>query len=145
MLSHNHQNHKQWPNGAIFLTISPFLVIDDNTIKESINFARIEKLIPIETTYTCLDAYHHPMLTWPPPKSIIPLCFSTFLLLLLLFFPFGIKVAPPWEDTHCHLALIQISPPLKSNHLKRLGKTIYLKREKLVANGVSSMNHDLIV
>ena len=44
MLSHNHQNHKQWPNGAMFLTISPFLVIDDNTIKVSINFARIDNL-----------------------------------------------------------------------------------------------------
>ena len=33
-----------WLNGAMFLTISPFLVIDDNTIKASIKFARIEKL-----------------------------------------------------------------------------------------------------
>jgi len=30
-------------NGAMFITISPFLVIDDNTIKASIKFARIDK------------------------------------------------------------------------------------------------------
>ena len=38
-------------NGAMFVSISPFLVIDDNTIKASIKFARIDKfnhLIPIE-------------------------------------------------------------------------------------------------
>ena len=61
-------------NGAMFVSISPFLVIDDNTIKASIIFAKIDKfnrLIPIETAYTCLDAYHHPMMTWPPPKTII--------------------------------------------------------------------------
>ena len=58
----------------MFVTISPFLVIDDNTIKASIIFAKIDKfncLIPIETAYTCLDAYHHPMMTWPTPKTMI--------------------------------------------------------------------------
>ena len=59
----------------MFVTISPFLVIDDNTIKASIIFAKIDKfnrLILIETTYTYLDAYHHPMMAWPPPKTMIP-------------------------------------------------------------------------
>ena len=69
-------------------------MIDDNTIKASINFVRIEKLKPIESTYTFLDAYHHPMLTWPLPKSIIPLCFSLFSSSFLLLLnqscsPFG--------------------------------------------------------
>ena len=47
----------------------------------------------LKNTYTCLDAYHHPMMIWSPTKTIIPLCFSQF---LLLFSPFGIKVAPPF-------------------------------------------------
>ena len=63
----------------MFVSISPFLMIDDNTIKASIIFAKVDKinrLIPIETietTYACLDAYHHhPMMAWPPPKTMIP-------------------------------------------------------------------------
>ena len=39
----NHQNHKQWSNGAMFLTVSLFLVIDDNTIKTSIIFKNVDK------------------------------------------------------------------------------------------------------
>jgi hypothetical protein len=42
---------------AMFATISPFLVIYDNTIKASINLQKIDR---IRTTYTCLDAYHYP-------------------------------------------------------------------------------------
>jgi hypothetical protein len=42
---------------AMFATISPFLVIYDNTTKASINLQKIDR---IGTTYTCLDAYHHP-------------------------------------------------------------------------------------
>jgi hypothetical protein len=42
---------------AMFATISPFLVIYDNTTKASINLQELTKL---ETTYTCLDGYHHP-------------------------------------------------------------------------------------
>ena len=75
MLSLNHQNQNNGLIGAMFLTISPFLVIDDNIIKASIN---LQKLINW-TTYTCLDAYHHPCRLGPPPKTII----SHFLLLLL--------------------------------------------------------------
>jgi hypothetical protein len=44
-------------NGAMFATITPFLVIYDNTTKANINLQKIDK---IRTTYTCLDAYHHP-------------------------------------------------------------------------------------
>jgi hypothetical protein len=39
---------------AMFATISSFLVIYDNTNKASI-------ITKIRTTYTCLDAYHHPL------------------------------------------------------------------------------------
>jgi hypothetical protein len=41
---------------AMFAKISPFFVIYDNTTKASINL----KVDKIRTTYTCLDAYHHP-------------------------------------------------------------------------------------
>ena len=61
-LSFDHQNHSKWHKWCHVRFNLPFLVIDDNTIKASIIFARIDKfnhLIPIETTYTCLDAYHH--------------------------------------------------------------------------------------
>ena len=74
-------------------SISPFLVIDDNTIKASIIFAKIDKfnrLIPIETTYTCLDAYHHPMMTWPSPKTMI----SPFVPPLLMMHRYKASVQP---------------------------------------------------
>ena len=85
----------------MFVAISPFLVIDDNTIKTSIKYARFDKfnhLIPIETTYTCLDAYHHLMLAWPSPKTMIP-----------PFNPPPILLFLPYKLTLIHLG---ISPPL---------------------------------
>jgi hypothetical protein len=48
---------------AMFATISPFLVIYDNTTKASIN---LQKLTELETTYTCLDAYH---IQTPPDQT----------------------------------------------------------------------------
>jgi hypothetical protein len=54
-VSMNHQNQlEQMANGAMFATISHFLVIYDNTSKGSINLDKIR------ATYTCLDGYHHP-------------------------------------------------------------------------------------
>ena len=44
MLSLNHQNHKQWPKWGHVPYNLPFLVIDDNTIKASIKFAKFDKL-----------------------------------------------------------------------------------------------------
>jgi len=83
------------------------------------------------------------MSTWPPLKPSSPFVPPYFRYFFFFFSsPFGIKVAPPWEDTHFYLALIQISAPLESNHLKRLDKPKYLKGKKLVAQRVSSMNHD---
>ena len=62
----------------------------------------------IETTYTCLDAYHHPMMTWPPPKSIISLCFSQF----FFFFssPFESKLLPLEKIFICTLLWSKILP-----------------------------------
>ena len=111
----------------MFVTISPFLVIDDNTINASIIFAKIDKfnrLIPIETAYTCLDAYHHPMMTWPPPKTMISPFVPPPILLLLPHDLISLGVSPPLGYTFFslrkYLALIHISPPLESNHLKGL-------------------------
>jgi hypothetical protein len=42
---------------AMFGTISPILVIYDNTTKVGIILQKIDR---IRTTYTCLDAYRHP-------------------------------------------------------------------------------------
>lgn len=44
-----------------------FLVIDDSSIKASINLHELTNL----TIYTCLDADGHPMLVSPPSKSMI--------------------------------------------------------------------------
>ena len=76
----------------------PFLVIDYNTIKASIIFAKIDKfnrLIPIETAYTCLDAYHHPMMTWPPPKTMISPFVPPLILLLLPHDLIHLGISPP--------------------------------------------------
>jgi hypothetical protein len=44
-VSMNHQNQlEQMANGAMFATIFPFLVIYDNTSKESINLQKLTKL-----------------------------------------------------------------------------------------------------
>jgi len=43
-----------------------------------------------------LDAFHHPMMAWPPPKAMIP------------------PLILPRDLIH-----LGISPPLESNHLKR--------------------------
>ena len=85
-------------NGAMFVTISPFLMIDGNTIKASIIFAKIDKfnrLISIETTYTCLDAYHHPMMAWPPPKTMISPFVPPPILLLLPHDLIHLGISPP--------------------------------------------------
>ena len=82
----------------MFVTISPFLVIDDNTTKASIIFAKIDKfnrLILIETAYTCLDAYHHPMMTWPPSKTMISPFVPPLILLLLPHDLIHLGISPP--------------------------------------------------
>jgi hypothetical protein len=59
-------------NGAMFATISPFLVIYDNTTKASINLQKLTKLEPLTLawTYTIIQT---------PPRS-------NFLLFDLLFY-----------------------------------------------------------
>jgi hypothetical protein len=47
-VSMNHQIQlEQMENGAMFATISPFLVIYDNTSKASINLQKLTKLEPL--------------------------------------------------------------------------------------------------
>jgi hypothetical protein len=44
----NHQNQlEQMANGVMFATISPFLVIYDNTSKANINLQKLTKLEPL--------------------------------------------------------------------------------------------------
>jgi hypothetical protein len=71
-VSMNHQNQlEQMANGAMFATISPCLVIYDNTSKASINLQKLTKIEPLTLAW---------MLTiiQTPPRS-------TFLLFDLLF------------------------------------------------------------
>ena len=109
-------------NGAMFVTISPFLVIDDNTTKASMINCNNMKLKPIETAYACLDAYYHPMMAWPPSKTMISTFVPPPILLLLphdlihlaclplgIYFSFLGTFLPLLEPC---LALIHISPPL---------------------------------
>jgi hypothetical protein len=72
-VSMNHQNQfEQMTNGAMFATISPFLVIYDNTIKASINLQKLTKLEPLTLAW---------MLTiiQTPPRSTFPLFYLLFL------------------------------------------------------------------
>jgi hypothetical protein len=78
-VSMNHQNQlEQMANGAMFATISPFLVIYDNTSKEIINLQKLTKLEPLTLAW---------MLTiiQTPPRSTFPL-FD----LMFTFPPFGL-------------------------------------------------------
>jgi hypothetical protein len=72
-VSMNHQNQlEQMTNGAMFATISPFLVIYDNTSKASINLQKLKKLEPLTLAW---------MLTiiQTPPRSTFPLFDLPFL------------------------------------------------------------------
>jgi hypothetical protein len=65
-VSMNHQNQlEQMATGAMFATISPFLVIYDNTSIASINLQKLTKLEPLTLAW---------MLTiiQTPPRSIFP-------------------------------------------------------------------------
>jgi hypothetical protein len=64
----NHPNQiEQMANGAMFATISPFLVIYDNTGKESINLQKLTKLDPLTL------AWNHLHLLGCLPSSKLPL------------------------------------------------------------------------
>ena len=109
-------------NGAMFVTISPFLVIDGNTIKYK--FIKIHKLNHIHLL-GCLPPSNVGLAS---PNSMIPsfllLIFATSPLYVdlihLTFLPLWKTFLPDWKI----LALIHISPPLESNHLKRSCKAI---------------------
>jgi hypothetical protein len=75
----NHQNQlEQMANGAMFATISPVLVIYDNTSKASINLQKVSKLEPL-TLALMLTIMH-------PPRSTLPLLiFSSYVHILPLW------------------------------------------------------------
>jgi hypothetical protein len=94
----NHQNQTQ-TNGIC--TISPFLVIYDNTTKASINLQKLTELEPLTLTW---------MLTiiQTPPISNFPL-FD----LMFTFSPFGLISLKPLVSLNHYLALVSHSPPLE--------------------------------
>ena len=73
-----------------------------------------------------LDAFHHPMMAWPPPKAMIP------------------PLILPRDLIH-----LGISPPLGSNHLKGLAPKKVLQnniaQKKISILGSWFMTHDPIV
>src|SRR6185369_8575797 len=84
----------------MFITISPFLVIDDNTIKASIKFARIDKFNHLHSL-ECLPPSNDGLAS---PKTMIPpLCLPLFAtplsyvdLIHLVFLPLW-NTFPSWE------------------------------------------------
>jgi hypothetical protein len=96
----NHQNQlEQMANGAMFATISPFLVIYDNTSNASINLQNLTKLEPLTLAWMLTIIQTPPISNFPPFLSFLPMfthslplptleplaCFG------LKFSPFGIK------------------------------------------------------
>jgi hypothetical protein len=72
-VSMNHQNQlEQMANGAMFATISPFLVIYDNTSKASINLQKLTKLEPLTLAWMLTNIQ-------TPPRSTFPLFNLLFL------------------------------------------------------------------
>jgi hypothetical protein len=66
-VSMNHQNQlEQMENGAIFATISPFLVIYDNTSNASINLQKLTNLEPLTLAWILT-------IIQTPPRSNFPL------------------------------------------------------------------------
>jgi hypothetical protein len=65
-VSMNHQNQlEQMANGAMFATISPFLVIYDNTSKASINLQNLTKLEPLTLAWMLTIIQTPPRLNFP--------------------------------------------------------------------------------
>jgi hypothetical protein len=65
-VSMNHQNQlEQMAKDAMFATISPFLVIYDNTRKASINLQKLTKLEPLTLAWMLTIIY-------TPPRSNFP-------------------------------------------------------------------------
>jgi hypothetical protein len=83
---------------AMFATISPFLVIYDNTTKASINLQELTELEPLTLAW---------MLTiiQTPPRSNFPL-FD----LMFTFSPFGLISLKPLVSLSHKLALVTFSP-----------------------------------
>jgi hypothetical protein len=86
---------------AMFATISPFLVIYDNTTKASINLQELTELEPLTLAW---------MLTiiQTPPRQTSP-----FLIFMFTFSPFGLISLKPLVSLSHKLALVSYSPPLE--------------------------------
>jgi hypothetical protein len=96
--SMNHQNQlEQMANGAMFATISPFLVIYDNTSKASINLQKLTKLEPLT-------------LAWMLPSSKLPLDQTSPFFDLLFLCSHIACLFTLWNHW---LALVSNSPPLE--------------------------------
>jgi hypothetical protein len=72
-VSMNHQNQlKQMANGAMFATISPFLLIYDNTSKASINLQKVTKLEALTLAWMLT------IIQTPPRSNFLLLIFSSY-------------------------------------------------------------------
>jgi hypothetical protein len=79
----NHKNQlEQMANEAMFATISPFLVIYDNTSKASINLKKLTKLEPL-TLALMLTIIQTPLDETSPPFDLLFLCSHIACLFLL--------------------------------------------------------------
>jgi hypothetical protein len=86
---------------AMSSTISPFLVIYDNTTKASINLQELTKLEPLTLAWVLT-------IIQTPPRSNFP-----YLIFMFTFSPFGLISLKPLVSLSRKLALVSHSPPLE--------------------------------
>ena len=68
-LSYDHQNHSKWHKWWHVRYNFPLF---GDWWQHNQSKYKIYKKMTNWTTYTFLDAYHHPMIVWPPAKTMIP-------------------------------------------------------------------------
>jgi hypothetical protein len=74
-VSMNHENQlEQMANEAMFATISPFLVIYDNTSKASINLQKLAKLEPLTLAWMLTPSSKLPLDQTSPRFDLLFLC-----------------------------------------------------------------------
>ena len=119
MLSLNHQNHKQCPKwGHVHYNLPLFGDWWQHN-QSNHKFAKIDKLNHLHLL-GCLPPSNVdlglPLKPWFPPLFLPLSCYFSLILTWSNFSPFGIYLSSLGK----HLALIHISHPLESNHLKSL-------------------------